>query len=55
MTKQEIAKAFINLFYIAENDRIAFGDEDPVATVCEDAGITKAQWNKIVDIAYKED
>ena len=54
MTKKELAKAFINLFYIAENDRIAFGDEDPVATVCEDAGITKAQWDKIVSIAYEE-
>ena len=49
MTKKELARAFINLFAIAENDKIAFGysEKEAIEEVCKDAGITHQDYLKL--------
>ena len=51
MTKKELARAFINLFAIAENDKIAFGYEpdEAVFEVCKDCGIRVEDYLLICD------
>ena len=56
MTKKEIAKAFINLFAAAENDKIAFGYEpdEAVLEVCKDCDIRVEDYLLICDYLSEE-